>query len=204
MKVHQYVFTAVVILAGCTGNATKQTSMSVDTRNTELTTAIDPIRNKKLIDSLAKDTNSLIVYAKVPNSLKLVVVKNGKFPDAVETSYNLLKDEDGKVIYIFESPYSESGDWDIAYRSYFNKDGQLFAFERKAGFFNSECTDGAAHETLIKYYTKDFSVADSIYSLTDDNKKPLEKSKCIFNYNYPYKVYPTVNTYLKANAINGL
>jgi len=146
----------------------------------------------------------LEVYAKVPNNKKLILVENGEFPEVVETSYNILKDKDGKVIYIFESPFSESGDWDIACRSYFNKEGQLFAYERKAGFFNSECTDDDAHETLIKYYNKDFSVTDSIYSLIDNNKKPLDKSKCIFNYDYPCKVYPTINSYLKAIAINGL
>lgn len=204
MKVHHFIFTAVVILSGCTSNASKQTSVMDDKWETELSTELDPKRHKKLIDSLANNTNSLIVYAKVPNSKNLVAIKNGKFPDAVETSYNLLKNKDGKVIYIFESPFSESGDWDIAYRSYFNQDGQLFAFERKAGFFNSECTDDAAHETLIKYYNKDFSVTDSTYTLTDDNKKPLVKSKCVFNYDYPYKVYPTANSYLKASAINGL
>ena len=59
---------------------------------------------------------------------------------------------------------------------------------RSSGFFNSECTDGAAHELLIKFLNEDFSVLDSSYSLKDDNKKSLKKEECTFNYDFPYTI----------------
>jgi hypothetical protein len=164
--------------------------------------------NKKYIDSLLLDTNNIIVLVKVPNNKNLQVVKNGKFPDEVETTYNLLKNSKGEIIYIMESPTSESGDWDIEYESYFDQHGKLFAFERTAGFFNEECTDGSVkpdepvHEKLVKYFNTHLKLIDSTYSLLDNNKKPLDKSKCISNYNFPYKIIFNLKDYLKANEIN--
>jgi hypothetical protein len=163
---------------------------------------------KKHINSLSLDSNNGIVLVKVPNNKNLQVVKNGKFPDEVETTYNLLKDSKGNIIYIMESPTSESGDWDIEYESYFDKEGRLFAFERTAGFFNEECTDGSikpdepVHEKLVKYFNTHSKLIDSTYSLLDNNKKPLDKSKCISNYDFPYKIIFNLKDYLKANEIN--
>ena len=164
--------------------------------------------NKKHVDSLATDTGRLIVLIKVPHSDSLQIVKNGKFPDEVETTYNLLKDSQGNIVYIMESPTSESGDWDIEYESYFDRYGKLFGFERTAGFFNEECTDGSVkpgepvHEKLVKYFDTYSKLIDSTYSLFDNNKKRLNKSKCISNYDFPYKIIFDLTDYLKANKIN--
>jgi hypothetical protein len=140
---------------------------------------------------------------KVPDSDKLVEVVHNKFPNEVETTYNFLKDNEGHIIFAGESPTSESGDWDIAYKSYFDKKGKLFAFERTAGFFNSGCTtnDDAAHEDLIKLYN-DKKLASSTYTLTDSKKRPLVKSKCVFNYNYPYTLLFDWESFKKANKIS--
>jgi len=162
---------------------------------------------KDHIDSLAIDTNKLIILVKLPNSDRLQLVKNGKFPDEVETTYNLLKDDGGNIVYILESPVSESGDWDIVYESYFNQAGQLFSFERTAGFFNEECTEGSVkpdepvHEKLIKYFDTHSRLIDSTYSLLDNDKRPLNKSKCISNYDFPYKIIFNLKAYLKVNKI---
>jgi hypothetical protein len=148
---------------------------------------------KQHIDSLTKDTNQLIVLVKVPGSNKLLPVKGDNYPEEIETTYNLFKDKEGKIIYVVEVPQSESGDWFIDYKSYFNSSGKLIAFTREANFFNSECVaedSEPAHETLTKYYT-----------LNDNNSKALKKSLCVFNYNYPYKIIKTLDNYLKVNRL---
>ncbi len=199
MKALNFILIFFVFISfGCSSTSTKSTS-TLNLKNTTVLKRLN--QQKKVIDSLANDTNSLVVYAKVPSNLNPVLVKNANFPDEVEVSYNVLKDKKGKVIYIFESPTGESGDWDIAYRSYFDKNGKLFAFERKAGFFNSECTDGVAHEVSVKYYSQNANLIDSTYSLIDDNKKSLMKSKCNFNYNFSYTIYKSSENYIKANHL---
>ena len=167
-------------------------------------------RNKDDIDRIKMDSNKLTVLVKVPGSDSLQWVKNGKFPDEVETTYNLLKDKTGNIVYILESPTSESGDWDIDYKSYFDSKGHLFAFERSAGFFNEECTDGSAnpaepvHEKLIKFFDTRSKPIDSVYTLVDQDKKPLNKSKCVSNYDFPYRIIFNLKSYLKANKIKNL
>jgi len=145
------------------------------------------------------------VLVKLANNNQLQIIKKGLFPDSVETTYNILKDNLGRIIYIMESPYSESGDWNIEYKNYFDTNGQLFSFERIAGFFNSECTtdtDDPAHEKLVEYFDRNEKLVDSVYTLMDNNKNPLKRSSCTFNYDFPYKIIHRLKDYLKANKID--
>lgn len=83
----------------------------------------------------------------------------------------------------------------------------LFAFERTAGFFNEACTVGSAkpdepvYKKLIKYFDSCSNVIDSAYLLTDNDKRPLNKSKCVSDYNFPYHIIFSLKSYLKANNI---
>lgn len=159
------------------------------------------LRKKKVeIDNyIKKHPKALVLLAKVPKKKELVRVKNEKWPDEVEYSYNVLKDSTGKVIFIMQSPFSESGDWDITYSYYFDPSGEIFCFERFTGFFNSGCTEDAAHEIITKYYDPKFALVSSLYKLTDSKNKPLNKSKCVFNYDFKgYKIYKRVDDCLKS------
>jgi hypothetical protein len=160
--------------------------------------------NKSLIDRQAADTSKLMVLVKVPGRKKLIQVIDDKYPDEIETTYNLLKDKEGHIVYAVEIPESESGDWFISYKSYFKADGKLFAFERQAGIFNGECTkeeDEPLNERLIRYYDSHFNVVDSVYGLKDSKGKILSKSACVLNYDYPYQVAKSINAYKKLNQI---
>ena len=119
------------------------------------------------------------------------------YPGKIEAAYNVLKNPEGKVIYVAEIPFSPKDDWFIAYKSYFNENGKLFAFQRLNNFFHSECTKGAALESLTRFYNDDFTVADSSYTLTDSNKKELDKEKCKFPDSFPYTVAKTLEEYRK-------
>lgn len=159
------------------------------------------LEKKKLeIDQyMKKHSKQFFLFAKVPKKKELVRVDNDKWPEEVECSYNILKDAAGKVIFIAQIPYSESGDWNINYSYYFNPSGELFCFNRFTGFFNSGCTDDAAHETITKYYNRKFNIVSNSYILTDSKKRPLNKLKCAFPYEFKdYKIYKNVNECLKA------
>ena len=147
----------------------------------------------------------ILVWAKVRGKVNAIRIKDGKWPTNIEYSYNIIKDTINQATLVVASPYSESGDWDIDYIYYFNNDGKLFSFERRTGFFNSECTtdDDAAHETITYFYNSEFKQIKKLYKLQDSKGKNLVKSKCVLNYDFKgYKIYKTLNDCLKGCHIN--
>src|SRR5439155_4172503 len=100
-------------------NATTASAISNDSH-----TLIDLNKEKEATDKyLAKHSKEVIVLVKVPGKKKLVQVKGENWPDEIEYTYNILKNKSGKVILIVQSPFSESGDWDIDYKHYFDDNG---------------------------------------------------------------------------------
>lgn len=148
---------------------------------------------KYTIDSLINKERKLIVMAKVRGQKNIGAVP--KDPAEVEVVYNIFKDKNGRIVYVSEMPKSPNDDWFIAYKSYFDENGNLFAFQRQNNFFNSECTTGAALENLQRFYNDKFEVLDSVYTLTDSYKKDLTQAPCKFPYNFPYKIYKNVDEY---------
>ena len=179
------LLTLAVTLANCT-NSKNDNSLSAKLKH-----------QKFVIDSLATSTN-LMLFVKPTDKKDLMQLKvREHYPGKIEAAYNVLKNPEGKVIYVAEIPFSPKDDWFIAYKSYFNENGKLFAFQRLNNFFHSECTKGAALESLTRFYNDDFTVADSSYTLTDSNKKELDKEKCKFPYSFPYTVAKTLEEYRK-------
>ena len=161
-----------------------------------LSSSVPEVKIKKeLIDKECKrlikgNGGNLLVYVKIQKKNGLLKVINKNFPENVETSYNVFRDKSNRIISVLESPYSESGDWDVEYVHYFDSDGKTIAFERRTGFFNSECTNDAAHEVICHYYNPAFTEISKVYKLTDSKGKTLNKSKCTFNYEFTdYKIY---------------
>ena len=67
-------------------------------------------------------------------------------------------------------PYSESGDWYIEYRHYFDDNGKTFAFSRLGNIF-ADVKGGLAMEILLKYYDDNFKTINQTYRLTDKDEK---------------------------------
>ena len=122
---------------------------------------------------------------------------NEDFPEEVEKTFNIWRDANGKIVFVGEYPFSESGDWYIEYKHYFNDTGETFAFERRTNFFNSICTEDVAYEVITDFYDVDFRKLHQVYSLTDLQGDSLNKEECEFHYDYPYKVSPSLEAYLK-------
>jgi len=177
------------------------TSCSSSQQKKEEDTALKELAALKAdIDNRMSDS-TLQVLVKVKGKRELQVVKGRGYPRNIETTYNLLRDTTGKVLFISEMPYNATSEWFIAYKSYFDKDGKLFAFQRQNNFLNNGCTHGAAMENSIGYYNEDFLLIDSLYTITDTYKKPLDKKACKFPYNFKYTVNKTLDEYLAAKNI---
>ena len=92
-------------------------------RSTELLPEPDIIERlkgqKKIIDTLQSQNKlTLEVLVKEPNKEKLTIVLNENWPETIETTYNIWKNENGNIILIGEFPFSQSGDWYIEYTVY--------------------------------------------------------------------------------------
>nr|WP_294795113.1 hypothetical protein [uncultured Mucilaginibacter sp.] len=211
-------FVCLLLIIGCDQS---QTSKKSHTKTDEIS-APGSVDDKSLSKLKSTKTNSdrllnadikmqkLAVFVKMIGSDKLLEIKNEHWPentDSIEYTYNILYNAHGKIVMILQGPTSQSGDWDITYKHYFDDNGKTFAFERVAGFFNSECTpedDDAAHETITKYYNADLKLLKEYYILTDSKKHPLVKSKCTFNYNYPYEIHADLQKCIKGYKLEDL
>lgn len=147
--------------------------------------------------------NEMAVFAKVAGKTELVKVFDDKWPDDTEYGYNILKDEFGKIIMIYSSPVSESGDWNVEHTHYFDKNENTFLFERKANAFSDCLTDeGVAYETVKKYFDGKFKLMKKTDSLVDKGGKALVKSKCAVKFAIEdATVYPNAGACLKAYHI---
>ena len=190
MKTSLLIASAFVLFFSACQNSTIQKNVQLDQLQTQ----------KQEIDKQISD-KSLLVYAKVKGKDALVQVENKRYPADIETTYNILKNSNGKVVYLAELPYGKTTDWFIAYKNYFDANGNLFVFQRINNFMNSKCTRGAALENLTRYYNRKFTVIDSAYSLTDSNQKPLDEEACDFPYNFDYQIYKNLEEYRKAKGI---
>ncbi len=127
-----------------------------------------------------------------------------KLADLNEDYLSLIKIIITKKLLIYtESPYSESGDWNNEYISYYDTDGDLKVFIRKSSFFNSVCVDGILREKDIYSFSSNKLIKKS-HEVYDEDMNPVtDTSKCVFNYRFKFDVYdkysdiPVVQEYEK-------
>lgn len=179
--------------------ASTEADMVLEADSASLQTLARQLLLEKLhIDALSLDTlGSVQVFTKLAGQAVPVAVVNRQYPKKFEALYQICHDSLGRIVYLAESPYSETGDWDIVYRSYYDARGRIFAFERTAGFYNSTCTAGALYEHLISFYDPRGRSISTERSYTDENNKAIQGIPCAFPYNFPYEVVPDVNAYCR-------
>lgn len=156
-------------------------------------------QQKQLTDARMSDKN-LEVWVKVKGKNALQKVEGRRYPRNIEYTYNTLKDEQGRYLYIAQLPFSETNDWFISYKSYFDSTGNLYAFQRINNFLKSECVRGALMENMLKIFDRGAAI-DSVYTLSDTYKKPVSAEGCKFPYNFPYSIEPNLEAYKKRYMI---
>src|SRR5258705_3132290 len=101
--------------------------------------------------------NNVIVLVKTHGQEDLMKVIDKQWPENIETTFNILQNQSGRIIYVAEFPTSESGDWFVIIKRYFNDGGRIIALEKEFKYFNESCTSGSVISTLIELYDVDFS-----------------------------------------------
>ena len=155
----------------------------------------------KIEKQVTTDNDKLIILVKVKGQadLKKVIAQN--WPDDIETTYNILKNKLGQIIYLGEFPTSESGDWTLGLKHFFGDNGKLLAFEKRLSYFNEDCTDGTVIETTIELYDKNFKVIKTTKIQTDNEGKEFKVKDCGHAYNWDIDKRGTVNELVQLKKI---
>lgn len=123
----------------------------------------------------------------------------------MKTPNNILRDALGKIVLIDERPESESGDWDIEYKHYFDSEGRPFTFFRQESIFDDDGKDTIIRERLFDFYTADFKKVGETKGLFDKDYKPLRSKKKNFDFrDFPYPIYKDVKSCLKGLQIQSI
>ena len=129
---------------------------------------------KRRLDSLLQSKKkNILVYVKVKDTQAPRKVINEQWPGDIESTYNILKNDMGQVVYFAEFPISESGDWTLELKHYFNKDGKTIVFEKRISFFNEDCAEGAITEVSTDLFANNFKLHATIKSLQDSKGNSL-------------------------------
>lgn len=161
-------------------------------------------KKKDAIDKLLlRDTDSLRVFVKMTGKDQLLKILNNDFPENdVECTYNVLK-VNGRVLMIAELPYSESGDWIIAHKHYFDTNGNTFVFTKDESRFTDQVPGGMLWEKLVTYYDGDFNIVHQVNKLIDNNNRPVAGKKNEYDLmDDVYKVYKNADACLNAYHID--
>src|ERR1700749_1752576 len=93
-----------------------------------VTDLVDLKKKKAAIDQYEyQHRKEMVVFIKLEGKKKLIRAKNENWPDDTEYIYNVLKDGSGKIILTEQIPYSQSGDWYVEWKHYFDDTGNTFA-----------------------------------------------------------------------------
>ncbi|WP_192822561.1 hypothetical protein [Rufibacter sp. LB8] len=167
---------------------------------------IDSIFQLELQDTiLTLSRKQFQVWVKLPSRGFVQVFNN--WPEEIESTFNLLFDNQGRLVRVSEMPFSESGDWDMMFSHYFTAEGKTFAFEKEVSAFNTSCPndeylEGVTREKIIQIYSPSFTMIDSTYKMTDEAGKDITKRKCQLEVESDVKVFKDLPTYLTGNKLN--
>ncbi len=140
-------------------------------------------------DFIVGNEDKVELMAIVGNSNKPISLPDKEWPENVTTSINIIRSKLGAITYYAEFPTSESGDWFIGYRYYFDESsGVILVFQRVANFFNSTCQSGLAKELSTYYFSTTGEILAKSYSLVNNDGEDLASKLCFFPYDYKYDV----------------
>jgi hypothetical protein len=158
------------------------------------------------IDSQIEEKRDLrLRLAALTADTQLVAVANANsWPDATAESFGVRTDQLGRVVNVYETPFSQSGDWNNEYTYYFDTLGTTLIFQRRSSFF-SGCQEGGARETSVAYLGSRGRLLRRDYVLTAfDDTTRLDPKACTFDYRYDYSAYPTWTGFASATGLSKL
>lgn len=188
--------------AGCAGPARDASDpggytaiLPVNARDSAIVSAARSQRTA--VDSQIRATpESMILVAGMANGTLAPVVGPDAWPDSTAISYDVFRDQPGQVRLAFESPFSQSGDWNLDVTHYFDAHELTFLVERQVRFFNGCWNDSTGvmvpiRETITSYLDASGRIVarEVVRATFDDDPAPTKR--CNPAMQVPYSVYPS-------------
>lgn len=148
------------------------------------------MRNNYFVELYVRDSTSMTMQ-QVPTFYE-------NLPSDIESTYNMIRYEDGNIMYVAEFPYSPTREWENIYESFFDKDGSLVLFTRQSSFI---VENKAMYEKSTYLYDIDHKLLKKTYTLKDNTEKELSETEISFPFRFPYKQYKTREAWLKAHKL---
>lgn len=169
----------------------------------EQSSLVDQVDKKRLEieKQISNEECELIILVKIKGEIDLQRVLEENWPEKVETTYNILKNQNGEIIFIGEIPTSESGDWYLELRHYFTENGNILAFKKRLSYFNDNCGDGVVIEEVTELFNNEFKIIKSTKTLTDQNGKNLTGKECSKVFNWEIDKRSTVKEFVHLKQI---
>lgn len=214
----KYSIFIIAIALGCapkqsSTDETKKDTLGTESFKIDSTTAQGieqpevPIENEvpgiiAIRNEISENKSRLTVWVKITGENDFVKVLNEEWPEDIETTYNVYKNQNEQILYISEMPMSESGDWDLELNHYYSETGHLIAFERRLAFFNGPCLpDAVTVQKSIELYDESFKLIKTLKSLTDANGKKLGEECKDEHFDWDPEIQPTVKAFLDSRKI---
>jgi hypothetical protein len=205
-KVFSVLICVVVVFATSCKNNQKETNATnafVSNETEQEINTLETLKQRKIeIDTfMSQNSKNITVLVKLIDQPNLFKVENDNFPEPydIETTFNIVKNDNGKIIYACEIPQSQSGDWFVVLNYYFDDNGTTFAFEKQTNSFSSMCAE-ITYETKTEYFDENLKSIGNDYKLVGDKNKKLNKKDCDLM-DYKYKILSSANSFIKTNKI---
>jgi len=135
-------------------------------------------QKREIEEQIKLNKKDIVVFVKVKGQPMPQRVINEQWPESIESTYNILKNDLGQIIYFAEFPKSESSDLVFEIKHFFNNKGQTISIETRQSFFNKDCGNGPITETLTDLYLNNFRLHGTVRQLRDSKDNGVSGSIC--------------------------
>jgi hypothetical protein len=200
MRNYLFIVLTFLSISGCSQKPSEileETNYESKSPNLEIVLKSYELSSNFVENIFKNDKSKIELYIQLEENGTIERVPNfNETPELYFSAYNLIRDEDGNIIYIAEFPMSESEDYNLSYKNYFDKKGNIIAFERRCNSFNGGCAEIIREESKY-FYDDSHQLIKKTYRITDGDNKEIDYKNCVFNYRFKYKQRMTINEYMK-------
>lgn len=137
------------------------------------------LKQKRVIEEqIQLNQKDLIVFVKIKEESEPQRITNENWPENVESTYNILKNNSGQVIYFAEFLKREHSEGVFEIKHFFDDKEQTLVIEIRLSFFSDDCGKGPITETLTDLYLNNFKRHGTLRQLRDDKNNPINGSIC--------------------------
>ncbi len=192
MRFASFVFLA--LLTSCGSDNAKDESQTIDAHSPEIgNVKHEASMVENVADSIFMKNNISVelYYEKMDGDGTLYKVDNYNEIDAksVKSNYNVLRYEDGGIMYLVEMPNANGAPFENVYTSVYSKEGRLLRFDRKSMFMIEGLSQFVESSTYFfdgkgDVIEKTYTIVDLLHLKKKIDPKIAEESPGRIDYRY--------------------